>query len=82
MGMLGFAAQCPEAPPLPPPFPPLIFADVNLDQSVDVLDTVVLSTIILNGEVLVGAEFTAADVDSNGVVNIAVRHQGLWMEGW
>ena len=43
-----------------------------------VLDTVVLIGLILNAdEPPVGLAFTAADVDSNGVLNVSVSHSAL-----
>lgn len=72
--MLGFAAQCSEAPPLSPLPVPLVFADVNLDQIVNVQDTVVLVDYIVNGQLPVGVAFTAADVNSSGELDVSVRH--------
>ena len=56
-------------------FPPHQAHDAEIVNK-QVLDTVLLINIILQiEETPVGMAFTAADVDSNGVINVSVRER-------
>ena len=68
--------QC-LTPPVPPSGCPFIPGDVNDDDVVSVLDLVAISNSILGLADLPEGSTCAADVDSNGIVNVTVsRTQG------
>ena len=63
--------QC-LTPPSPPSGCPFIPGDVNGDGLVSVLDLVAITNFILGLDDLPEGSFCAADVDSNGVVDVTV----------